>query len=232
MTILAPGLRYVDLRFQGAPQVIATAVLDSPGGVALDRSRAGELPAAADQQSRSGRRVDARDPGDPADAHPPRSCRRDRHAGARASAHPRVRPRARRAAHDRSVEADGQRRAHLRRRQDGHAVGADGARAGGEHHDARGRREDRRGGPAARRRLHAGPRLASRQLLRSAEPLRVRRRRRRHPHGLGAVRHAADTAAGHRHRGLGGEHRSRDDLASLDAVPHALRAGRSIPCRT
>src|ERR1700754_4779692 len=35
MTILAPGLRYVDLRFQGAPQVIATAILDSPGGIAL-----------------------------------------------------------------------------------------------------------------------------------------------------------------------------------------------------
>ena len=35
MTILAPGLRYVDLRFQGTPQIIATAVLDSPGGVAL-----------------------------------------------------------------------------------------------------------------------------------------------------------------------------------------------------
>jgi glyoxylase-like metal-dependent hydrolase (beta-lactamase superfamily II) len=35
MTILAPGFRYVDVRFQGAPHVIATAVLDSPGGVAL-----------------------------------------------------------------------------------------------------------------------------------------------------------------------------------------------------
>ena len=35
MTILAPGLRYVDVRFQGAPLIIATAVLDSPGGVAL-----------------------------------------------------------------------------------------------------------------------------------------------------------------------------------------------------
>ncbi len=45
--------------------------------------------------------------------------------------------------------------------------------AGGEKIDA--------AGAAARRRLHAGPRLASRQLLRSAEPLRVRRRRRRHP---------------------------------------------------
>lgn len=35
MTILAPGIRYVDLRFQRTPTIIATAVLDSPAGVAL-----------------------------------------------------------------------------------------------------------------------------------------------------------------------------------------------------
>jgi glyoxylase-like metal-dependent hydrolase (beta-lactamase superfamily II) len=35
MTVLASGARYVDLDFLGVPRVIATAVLDAPGGVAL-----------------------------------------------------------------------------------------------------------------------------------------------------------------------------------------------------
>jgi glyoxylase-like metal-dependent hydrolase (beta-lactamase superfamily II) len=35
MTVLAPGLRYVDVRFQGARSVIATAVLEARGHVAL-----------------------------------------------------------------------------------------------------------------------------------------------------------------------------------------------------
>jgi glyoxylase-like metal-dependent hydrolase (beta-lactamase superfamily II) len=35
MTVLAPGISYIDLEFQGSPRVIATAVLSGPGGVAL-----------------------------------------------------------------------------------------------------------------------------------------------------------------------------------------------------
>jgi glyoxylase-like metal-dependent hydrolase (beta-lactamase superfamily II) len=35
MMVLAPGISYIDLQFQGTPRVIATAVLSGPGGVAL-----------------------------------------------------------------------------------------------------------------------------------------------------------------------------------------------------
>ena len=55
MTVLAPGLRYVDLQFRGAPQIIATAVLDSPGGVALiDPGPTSCLPALIDGLERGG----------------------------------------------------------------------------------------------------------------------------------------------------------------------------------
>jgi glyoxylase-like metal-dependent hydrolase (beta-lactamase superfamily II) len=49
ITVLAPGLRFVDLQFQRTPRIIATAVLDSPGGVALvDPGPASCLPVLAD----------------------------------------------------------------------------------------------------------------------------------------------------------------------------------------
>jgi glyoxylase-like metal-dependent hydrolase (beta-lactamase superfamily II) len=35
MTVIAPGIRFLDLRFQGAPQVVATAVLEGGSGAAL-----------------------------------------------------------------------------------------------------------------------------------------------------------------------------------------------------
>ena len=35
MSVLARGMDYVDLNFLGQPGIIATAVLSSPGGVAL-----------------------------------------------------------------------------------------------------------------------------------------------------------------------------------------------------
>lgn len=35
MTVIAPGIRFLDLRHQGAPQVVATAVLEGSGKVAL-----------------------------------------------------------------------------------------------------------------------------------------------------------------------------------------------------
>ena len=30
MTVIAPGIRFLDLRFQGSPQVVATGVLEGP----------------------------------------------------------------------------------------------------------------------------------------------------------------------------------------------------------
>jgi len=35
MSVLAPGVAWVDLQFRGSPHVIATAILNSPGGAAL-----------------------------------------------------------------------------------------------------------------------------------------------------------------------------------------------------
>ena len=35
MTVIAPGIRFLDLRFQGSPQVVATGVLESGSRVAL-----------------------------------------------------------------------------------------------------------------------------------------------------------------------------------------------------
>lgn len=35
MTVLAPGLSWIDLEFRGRPQAIAAAVIDAPGGVAI-----------------------------------------------------------------------------------------------------------------------------------------------------------------------------------------------------
>jgi glyoxylase-like metal-dependent hydrolase (beta-lactamase superfamily II) len=55
MTILAPGIRCVDVRFQGEPSIIATAVLDSPGGVALiDPGPASCLPTLIESLSAGG----------------------------------------------------------------------------------------------------------------------------------------------------------------------------------
>jgi glyoxylase-like metal-dependent hydrolase (beta-lactamase superfamily II) len=46
MNVLAPGVRYIDLNFRGAPHVIATAVLEGRGQVALvDPGPASTLPA-------------------------------------------------------------------------------------------------------------------------------------------------------------------------------------------
>ena len=84
---------------------------------------------------------------------------------------------------DRPLEAAGQRRAPLRRR-DGAALGRDRAGAGGQREAARGRRD----GARHARRLHPRPRLPPRLLPARGERHRLRRRRRRRPHpGLDLV---------------------------------------------
>jgi len=55
MTVLAPGIRFVDLRFAGTPQVIATAVFDGAGGVALvDPGPTSTLPVLEEELARGG----------------------------------------------------------------------------------------------------------------------------------------------------------------------------------
>ena len=55
MMVLAPGTRYVDLQFRGAPQIIATAVLDRAGQVALiDPGPTRTLPALTEGLARGG----------------------------------------------------------------------------------------------------------------------------------------------------------------------------------
>src|SRR5438128_2684486 len=55
MPTLASGLSYVDLDFLGVPRVIATAVLDGPGGVALvDPGPSSTLPTLRAALGRSG----------------------------------------------------------------------------------------------------------------------------------------------------------------------------------
>ena len=56
MTIIAPGIRFLDLRFQGSPQVVATAVLEGPGGrVALiDPGPTSTLPVLKEQLALGG----------------------------------------------------------------------------------------------------------------------------------------------------------------------------------
>jgi glyoxylase-like metal-dependent hydrolase (beta-lactamase superfamily II) len=55
MTTLAAGIDYVDLRFRGRPQIIATAVLHGVGGVALiDPGPASTLPALTAELDRRG----------------------------------------------------------------------------------------------------------------------------------------------------------------------------------
>src|SRR5216684_7189746 len=55
MNRLAAGVSYLDLKFQGTPRIIATAVLQGPGGVALiDPGPSTTLPMLRRELSRSG----------------------------------------------------------------------------------------------------------------------------------------------------------------------------------
>ena len=129
MTTLSSGIDYVDLNFLGRPGIIATAILQSTAGVALDRSRAVDHARRAETQlAGQGHRARGH-AADAADAHPPRSRRVRRRADGGVPARRAARPRARRAAHGRPVPADGQRHPALRRGH-GAPVGGDAARGG------------------------------------------------------------------------------------------------------
>lgn len=55
MITLTTGISYVDLQFQGAPRVIATAVLQGPAGIALiDPGPASSLPVLRETLKRAG----------------------------------------------------------------------------------------------------------------------------------------------------------------------------------
>ena len=55
MTIIAPGIRFLDLRFQGSPQVVATVVLEGAGRVALiDPGPTSTLPVLREQLALGG----------------------------------------------------------------------------------------------------------------------------------------------------------------------------------
>ena len=55
MTIIAPGIRFLDLRFQGSPQVVATAVLEGASRVALiDPGPTSTLPVLREQLALGG----------------------------------------------------------------------------------------------------------------------------------------------------------------------------------
>ena len=58
MIALAPGISYVDVRFLGVPDIIATAVLHGPGGVALvDPGPSSTLPTLRAELERAGIRI-------------------------------------------------------------------------------------------------------------------------------------------------------------------------------
>ena len=118
-----------------------------------DRPRPAVVGGDADRGAR--RRGAARDRAHP---HPPRPRGRDGLARAPLARHAGLRPRARRAAPDRPVEAVGERRAAVGRH--GRALGRGRAGPGGEHHARRRRRH----GVRHARRLHARPRLPPRLL--------------------------------------------------------------------
>ena len=209
MNVLAPGVRYIDLQFRGTPHVIATAVLEGRGRVALVDPGPDQLAAGAACGARARRALARRRRHDPADAHPSRSRRCGRDDRRRASARSRLRARARRAASGRSDEAAEQRDAALRR--------SDGRVLGRSFSPSRHRRSRR--SPAARRSTPAGARWTwpTRRVTRSHHLACFDRdsgiafvgdvagaARARQP-----LRAAADAAAGHRSRRLGGQHRSR-----------------------
>ena len=120
-------------------------------------------------------------------------------------------------------EADRERDAAVGRR-DGSAVGRVAAGAGRRLIDPARRRADRGRRPRSRGRLHAGPRVASRQLLQRRHRHRVRRRHRRRP----AAGRAASSCR-RRRRPTSTSRLWRDSFARIgawrpdDAVRHAFR---------
>ena len=111
--LLRSTMNFVDLQFLGLQRVIGTAVLEGPSGLTLiDPGPTSCLPAL--ESGLATRPPARRRQHAAADAHPSRSCGRDRDAAAAPAARRRLRARARRAAHDRSSQAAGQRDTPLR----------------------------------------------------------------------------------------------------------------------
>ena len=79
------------------------------------------------------------------------------------------------------------------------------------------------GGRPVRRAVHAGPRVASRELLRRAERHRLGRRHSGTAVHVQSVHAAADPAARHRSRGVAREPREDPRVEAGDRVHHALR---------
>ena len=76
MISLATGIDYVDLNFLGYPNIIATAVLHGPGGVALIDPGPSTSLTTLRSDAGAQRYPDRGRPPDPADAHPSGPCRR------------------------------------------------------------------------------------------------------------------------------------------------------------
>ena len=175
-------LGYFDLHFLGVPRIIATVVAARAGGAALiDPGPSSTLPAlrAALRRARASRV--GRSARDPADAHPSRSRRRDRHAASariRRCASTCTR-RARRtwSIRQKLIASATRLWGDEMDRLWGEVRPVPAARAG----RAAGRRTHHRRRPRPRGRLHARARVASRQLLQRRHRDRVRRRHRRHP---------------------------------------------------
>ncbi len=162
-------MHFIDLHFLGLRHVIGTAVLQGPSGLTLDRSRADVLPAGTRERAARPRAAARRRAGDPADAHPSRSCRRDWHA-ARAAAARGCSTCTSAARRTWSI-----RRSCWRARRGSTAPNMD--RFWGEFRPvpadrtegAERRRTARRRRPHTRGRVHAGTRLAPRELPRSRD---------------------------------------------------------------
>ena len=233
MIPLAPGLWYSRRQISQRAGIIATAVLHGPGGVALiDPGPSSTLPAlrAALQQAGIGL-SDLR-------AILLTHIHLD-HAGATGTL-VRERPDLRVYVHDKGAPhmADPEKLVASATRLWGDEMerlwgevlpvpkDAITVLSGGEHIEASGPRPDSH--------LHAGPRVASRELLQRRQRRRVRRRHRRHPAGGRRLRAAANASAGHQYRAMAREPGADRWLARGNPVHHALRptcAVRSAPHR-
>ena len=175
--VLAAGLSWFDLLFQGRPNRIAVRVVSGRRRHGHRRSRADLVPGDARGVARAARPVAGVGDASPADAHPPRPCGRDRHDPPAASWDPVV-------VHERGARhlVDPSKLLDSATRLYGNAMDRLWGEVapvpernllvctGGETVD--------RGRTIVRGRLHTGPRLASRLLLRSVERRGVRGRHR------------------------------------------------------
>ena len=137
----------------------------------------------------------------------------------------RLRPPGWRPAHDRPVQAGGQRRANLRG-PDGAALGRGRAGAGGAGASVGGRRDAGGGWARAAGRLHARARLAPRHLLRRRARRRLHGRRLWRAHARHRLQLPADAPTGPRSGRLGRQHRAYARARRAPLVPDPLRAVR------